>query len=211
MFNTTEYDEKFRAIKYSNNSKDFSLGFMPWVGKEYANTKKKLFVIGERFGIDGGNHGANEPGETATWPVGMCNDFLKDHDSKPSMQKRKFFNAVSSLLLNTTYRKPREMDAEKLQALWRQIAHTNHLQTEAGNHNHETYERSRFMINAICEIIQPTHIWVISKRARIYSPSYIDDNKPALLETSDPTAQFAYRYYVPYLPIYRAVIKSWNL
>ena len=219
LFYTTEYDKRLSQIRYKQDGKEFPLYFQPWVGKDYSQQKKKIFVIGMAYKKNEGNTKPNEANlETLWWPRDWYPSFIAEHSPTKSPKRDNRFNyAISALLLNRLNRpfNPFTLYAEilqpELESLWQRIALTNFTQTEACNPDQETYRRSQYLMNEICKIIGPTHIVLVSQLTQQYKPNYIEEQNLKILEIYHPTAAFAKEKFRDNASSYQATIESWEL
>ena len=220
-FYTTEYDERLKQIRYKKDSKEFPLYFQPWVGKDYSQQKKKIFVIGMAYQLGYGEDyiKPNKPNpETFMWPrEEYYPSLIAQHSPTKEVEKNRFNYAISALLLNrlnrpyypgTLYKNIPELE---LKSLWQRIALTNFLQTEHKDYDEETLRRSQYLMNEICKIIGPTHIVLVSQLTQQYKPNYIEEQNLKILEIYHPTAAFAKEKFRDNASSYQATIESWEL
>ena len=218
LFYTTEYDKRLSQIRYKKDGKEFPLFFQPWVGKDYSQQKKKIFVIGMAYQLDKNDKKPNEANrETFWWPREYYTSLIAQHSPTKEVEKNRFNYAISALLLNrlnhpyypgTLYK---NISPPELESLWKRIALTNFLQTYSGHHDQETYRRSQYLMNEICKIIEPTHLVLVSQLTQKYKPNYIEEQNPKILEIYHPTAAFTKEKFRDNASSFQATIESWEL
>ena len=202
---TTEYDKQLKQIQ--------DIFWMPYVGKDYAQTDKKLLVVGLSYWP----WGAYAPPYTMNadsehFERKLTYDFLSEYECAEKHAEWKNFNLTVSSLM---FARPQDAEIElaELKTAFYRIAKTNFIQnsahTNATNNRIESNKSSRVLHN-ICTVLKPTHILVCGKS--VYTNwEYIAKNKPNILKTYHPSAPWARKRYTAELPAYHATIKEWDL
>lgn len=204
QFHTEEYDEKLKQIE--------DIFWMPYVGRDYVQAEKKLFVLGLSYfpwGPYAPPYKMNEQSEV--FERNLVKSFINQMESGDESGRWKKFNyAVVDLLLGGNH------DSTDVKTAFHKIAKTNYIQNSAHsnvNNNRNETAKSRKVLSEILQVLQPTHVLICAKSIWqcIGNIEYFTTHKPEILCTYHPCSWMAKRRYAANLPEYRATIKHWDL